>query len=64
MEALQIGKIRIHLKGGTSYDCPEANKKSVIACIANIARIEHYKPAQPVPLPKSETSKPEAKTRS
>lgn len=65
MEKLQIGQIRVHLKDNTSYDCPEQNKKNVIRCITNLARIEHYKPPKAAPLPdaKPETPKVEEKTK-
>ena len=52
MEPLQIGKIRVHLKDGTSYDCPEGNKANVVRCIPNIARIAHYKLPKPALPPK------------
>ena len=49
MEALKQGKIRVFLKGGSSYDCPEANKNNVIRCVGkDVLRIEHYKPPKAV----------------
>lgn len=65
MDPLQPGQIRVHLKGGESYDCPEQNKKSVTHCITNVARIEHYKPPKAAPPPdaKPEAPKVAEKTR-
>lgn len=56
MEELLEGLIRVHLKDGTWYDCPSANKSNVNRCI-DVARIEHYKSPKPAPLPKAD--KPE-----
>lgn len=45
MEALKQGEIRVHLKGGNSYVCPEANKQRVMNCLGDsVAKIEHFKP--------------------
>ncbi len=63
METLQIGQIRVHLKDGTSYDCPEANKSNVIRCVTGVARIVHYKPPKAAPLPKAATPEAEGKTK-
>ncbi len=66
MEAVKQGQIRVHLLNGTSYDCPELNKKNVVRCVGKaVARIEHYKPiavatATATPAP---TAKPEGKTK-
>ena len=66
MEALKPGLIRVHLANGTSYDCPELNKKNVVRCIGKgIARIEHFKPipvATATPAP-AVAPKPEGKTK-
>lgn len=59
MEALLEGQIRVHLKNGTHYDCPSANKSNVNRCITDLARIEHYKPPKAAPLPKA--TNPEVK---
>ena len=45
MEALKLGEIRVHLKGGTSYISPELNKANIVRSLKGaVARIEHYKP--------------------
>ena len=54
MEALKQGQIRVFLKGGSAYDCPESNKGNVIRCISDLLRIEHYKPAKAALVPKAE----------
>ena len=66
MEALKSGLIRVHLANGTSYDCPELNKKNVVRCLGKqVARIEHYKPPTPVTATPATavTPKTEGKTK-
>ncbi|KKN74667.1 hypothetical protein LCGC14_0388690 [marine sediment metagenome] len=66
MEALKLGEIRVHLKGGTSYICPELNKANVVRSIGgSVARIEHYKPLPAATLPAAPPTppKPEGKTK-
>ena len=64
MEPLKIGQIRVYLKGGSSYDCPEANKNNVIRCVGkNVLRIEHYKPAKAESAPKAEAPKAPVKDK-
>lgn len=63
MEPLKPGQIRVYLKGGSSYICPESNKKNVIHCVTNILRIEHYKPAKAAPAPKTEAPKAPVKDK-
>lgn len=66
MEPVKQGLIRVHLANGTSYDCPELNKKNVVRCIdKGIARIEHYKPIQvaAAATPTPEPANPEGKTK-
>lgn len=63
MEPLRHGEIRVHIKGGNSYVCPEINKNNVVRCVENIVRVEHYKiPKPPVPVVKV-AEKPKGKTK-
>ena len=64
MEALKPNQIRVHLKGGPSYICPEASKSRVVRCLkAALARIEHYKPPAPIAETPVAPPKPEGKTK-
>ncbi len=65
MEALRQGEIRVHLKGGNSYVCPEINKPNIVRQLeGSLARIEHFKPIVAeliTPKPKAKKEKPAKK---
>lgn len=64
MELLKLGDIRVHIKGGNNYTCPEANKANVVRCLGGqLARIEHYKAPAPVAETPVAPEKPKGKTK-
>lgn len=52
MADLKPGQIRVNIKGGSSYICPEGNKANVIRCVSDVERVDHYKAPPPPPPPK------------